>query len=154
MRINLHEYMTKKVITVEKGTSIGEAHRLMVNHWIRHLPVTDEGSDYIIGMISERDILRARDKDMLVENIMSCPIRVFDRETPVRTVVEAMIEEKLSCYLITHKEEIVGIITTEDMLFMLDYLLKNEDNNEFSISELLTSPSLQRTAYLVGQTGI
>lgn len=154
MKINLHQYMTKKLVTIAKGTSIGEAHRLMMNYWIRHLPVVDETGDYIVGMISDRDILSAKDKDVAVEDIMSTPLKVFDRDTPVRTIVEAMIEEKRSSYLITHNENVIGIVTTEDMLFLLDQLLQKEEHDQFNLSELFTNPSLQRTAYLIGQTGI
>lgn len=154
MKINLHEYMTKKLVTVPKGSSVGEAHRLMVNYWIRHLPVIDESNDYIIGMISERDVLSAKDKDVLVEDIMSTPLKVFDRDTPIRQVVEAMIEEKRSCYLITDNDDVIGIITTEDMLYLLDHVLKSEEHDDFSLSEFITNPGFQRAAYLVGQTGV
>ncbi|MEN0059776.1 MAG: CBS domain-containing protein, partial [Bdellovibrio sp.] len=107
------------------------------------------------GMISERDLLKAPSSSTLVEDVMSKPLRTFDIETPLRAVVQAMISEKISAYLITKKEEVVGIVTSEDLLHLLDQLL-NDQNEEagWSLGDFLVNPALQRAAYIVGQTGI
>ena len=42
------------VITVESDTSIRDAARTMAHHWIRHLPVVDEG--VLVGIVSQRDV--------------------------------------------------------------------------------------------------
>jgi CBS domain-containing protein len=48
------DVMTTGVITVESDTSIRDAARTMAHHWIRHLPVVDEG--LLVGIISQRDV--------------------------------------------------------------------------------------------------
>ena len=155
MKMNLKDHMTKKLITIDKGATIAEAHRLMTNYWIRHLPVMDSKDDYIVGMLSERDLLKAASKESKVESYMSSPIRTFEIHTPIRDVVEAMIAEKISAFLVTKGEEVVGIVTSEDLLVVLDQLLrKDNDSSSWSISEFFTNPGLQRTAYIIGQTGI
>lgn len=150
----LKDHMTRELITVERNATITEAHRLMTNYWIRHLPVVDEAEEFIIGMISERDLLSATAADAPVEEVMTSPLRTFSVDTPVRTVVDAMIEEKVSAFLITKEEEVVGIVTSEDMLILLDQLLKQEGGKGWDLSELLVNPALQRAAYIVGQAGI
>lgn len=151
----LKDHMTRRLITINSNESAAEALRLMKNFWIRHLPVLDEEENYIVGMLSERDILSASSKDAQVKTLMSTPIRTFDIETPLKNVVESMIEEKISAYLITKKEEIVGIITSEDMLLFLDQILtENDENPSWVLGDLLSSPTLQKAAYLVGQAGV
>lgn len=151
----LKDHMTRRLITINSNESAAEALRLMKNFWIRHLPVLDEEENYIVGMLSERDILSASSKDAQVKTLMSTPIRTFDIETPLKNVVESMIEEKISAYLITKKEEIVGIITSEDMLLFLDQILTEKDENpSWVLGDLLSSPTLQKAAYLVGQAGV
>lgn len=155
MKMALKDHMTRKLITINKDASTAEALRLMTNFWIRHLPVLDQEEEFIIGMLSERDLLRSPSLETPVEKIMSTPIKTFSIETPLRDVVEAMIEEKVSAFLITKKEEIVGIVTSEDMLVVLDQMLKHDDESlGWNLNELLINPALQRAAYLVGQAGI
>jgi CBS domain-containing protein len=154
MKLNLKDHMTKKLITVDKDASVAEARRLMTNYWIRHLPVLDSGEDFIIGMLSERDVLKASSDDVCVEYLMTTPMRTFDIKTPLSDVVEAMIAEKISAFLITKGDEIVGITTSEDMLVLLNELLRKEESPTWSLSEVFTNPALQKAAYMVGQTGI
>jgi CBS domain-containing protein len=48
------EVMSKDVITVDPGTSLREAARVMTDKWIRHLPVL-EGRK-LVGIVSQRDL--------------------------------------------------------------------------------------------------
>ncbi|RLG45209.1 MAG: histidine kinase [Thermoproteota archaeon] len=49
--------MTPNIITISPETPVKEAARIMVENKIRHLPITEQ--DKIVGIISDRDILRA-----------------------------------------------------------------------------------------------
>lgn len=154
MKLVLKNHISRKLITVPTTATAAEAQRLMANYWIRHLPVMNEEDDYIIGMLSDRDLMRASSPEVTVDKIMTSPIKTFDIETPIDDVVEAMIEEKVSVFLITKEEEVVGIVTTEDMLVVLHQVLKKDDTTTWNLSEILVNPALQRAAYLVGQAGI
>ncbi len=154
MKLALKDHMTRKLITVTQGATAAEAYRLMTNYWIRHLPVLDENEEFIVGMLSERDLLRSPSAETPVENLMSTPLKVFEIDTPIKSVVDAMIEEKVSAFLITKNEEVVGIVTSEDMLILLDQLLKKDETISWNLSEIFINPALQRAAYLVGQAGI
>lgn len=46
--------MSKDLITVEPGTSLREAARIMTEKWIRHLPVLEGGR--LVGIVSQRDL--------------------------------------------------------------------------------------------------
>jgi CBS domain-containing protein len=48
------EVMSKELITVEPGTSLREAARIMTERWIRHLPVLESGR--LVGIVSQRDL--------------------------------------------------------------------------------------------------
>ena len=50
----LSEVMSKDLITVEPGTSLREAARIMTEKWIRHLPVLEGGR--LVGIVSQRDL--------------------------------------------------------------------------------------------------
>lgn len=154
MKMALKDRMSRQLVTIERHVSAIEAHRIMRNYWIRHLPVVDEAEEYIIGMLSERDLLMALSPDVPVEKLMSAPLKTFDIDTPARTVVDAMLADKISAYLITKKDEVVGIVTSEDMLALLEEMLKKEEHHNWIVSDILVNPALQRAAYLMGQAGI
>lgn len=50
----LSAVMSKDLITVDPGTSLREAARIMTEKWIRHLPVLEGGK--LVGIVSQRDL--------------------------------------------------------------------------------------------------
>lgn len=50
----LSAVMTKDLITVDPGTSLRDAARIMTEKWIRHLPVLEGGK--LVGIVSQRDL--------------------------------------------------------------------------------------------------
>lgn len=48
------DVMTTDIITTSPDTSVRDAARTMAQHWIRHLPVVENGQ--LVGIISQRDI--------------------------------------------------------------------------------------------------
>ena len=50
----ISELMSKDLITVDPGTSLREAARIMTEKWIRHLPVLEGGK--LVGVVSQRDL--------------------------------------------------------------------------------------------------
>jgi len=65
------QVMTKPVITVKSGTSIGEAARIMHRQGVKRLVVVDE-TGRTVGVVSRRDILRIflRDDEEIVREVM------------------------------------------------------------------------------------
>ena len=53
----IDEIMTKKMITVHPDQTLEECLELMTNHYIRHLPVEDDGK--LVGVVSMRDVMSA-----------------------------------------------------------------------------------------------
>ncbi|MDG0816324.1 CBS domain-containing protein [Bdellovibrio svalbardensis] len=154
MKPELKNNMTHSLITISKNATAAEAYSVMNSEWIRHLPVIEDTTDYIVGIISDRDLLKAPHSTTPIYSLMSSPVRCFDISTPVRTVVKSMIDNKLSAFLITDKSEVAGIVTSEDMLLLLSQLLKDDHSAKWILSEFLVNPVLQRSIDLAAQAGI
>lgn len=155
MRPSLKNNMTSNLITISKHATAAEAHKVMMNHWVRHLPVTDDSGDYIVGMLSDRDVLRSPHTGNLIFELMSSPVRTFDVETPVKAVVSAMIDEKISAFIVTENDEVKGIVTSEDMLLLLSKILtESEGSRKWILSDFLVNPVFQRSVDMVAQAGI
>lgn len=123
--------MTDQLITVPMGTSLFEAHELMKEKRIRHLPVVNE-QDEIVGIISQRDLQYVPDsKNLLVEMLMSSPVHFVSEKTPLRKTIFEMLQKKISCLLVADADEnITGIVTTDDLLWHLAHILADEKDED------------------------
>ncbi|RIQ22324.1 CBS domain-containing protein [Jiangella rhizosphaerae] len=52
---SIAEVMTRDLITAEPDTHVRDAARLMAQHWIRHLPIVEDGR--LVGILSQRDVI-------------------------------------------------------------------------------------------------
>ncbi|HEY8270401.1 MAG TPA: CBS domain-containing protein [Pseudobdellovibrionaceae bacterium] len=123
--------MTKKLLTIPVGTSLFEAHEVMKENRIRHLPVVD-ATDDVLGILSQRDLNAIPDsKNIPVEWMMSSPVEYVDQNISLRKAILLMLQKKISCLLIAdEKENAVGIVTTDDLLWHLANLLSDETENK------------------------
>ena len=129
--------MTNKLTTISMGTSVLTAQKKMVDLRIRHLPVVDEMDD-IVGVLSQRDTnMLMGAQSIPVEFLMSSPVHYMDQNTSVRSAVLKMLELKISCLLISdEKENAVGIVTTDDMLWFLAHKLNEEAEDKPVVSAM------------------
>jgi acetoin utilization protein AcuB len=123
--------MTQKLLAVPMGTSIFEAHQLMKEKRIRHLPIIDAMDD-VVGVLSQRDISSIPDsKNIPVELMMSAPVEFVSQNISLRQAILQMLQKKISCLLVADENEnAVGIVTTDDLLWHLAHLLGDEQEDK------------------------
>ncbi len=126
----VENWMSRDVITIERGDLMHMAVKLMKQHQIRSLPVVHENR--LIGIVSNGDIKRASASNAssleihemlyLVERIQikeimtKPPISVSPNET-VDEVAEVMLKKNISSTPVVDADGIlVGIITRSDIL--------------------------------------
>jgi CBS domain-containing protein len=124
--------MSRDLIVANWTDSLEDAYVVMRTKGVRHLPVVDEHG-LIVGIISDRDMQRAMqveqpdlrsgyparaefDPIAIVRDFMSWPIESIDEGTALGAAARRMIHRKISALLVTSQEEVVGIITSEDLL--------------------------------------
>jgi CBS domain-containing protein len=128
----LRRYSSQNLITVNQNDSLLKAYKKMQEMKIRHLPVVDDEGT-IVGILSDRDLSRATLRQGNVESLdagaqvkewMSWPVEVASSESSLQAVAQRMMDQKISSLLIEGRQgQVVGIITTEDMLRALVNLL-------------------------------
>lgn len=157
MTATAREIMGKKLITIRDIEKLAVAHRMMKDNKFRHLPVENDEGD-IIGVLSQRDVMRASESQityecgfifedlkvsnhLMVEDYMTSPVESVPSDTPLKLLAQKMLENKISCYLVTEKDHIVGIVTTDDLLKYLVFRLDREsDDFMINIKTLFTEP--------------
>ncbi len=130
--IQVSSNMTRSFVSVPWNQPIREAWNVMEEGMIRHLPVLGQDGA-LVGILEERDVMRAMGgssgafrESEVVADYMTWPVTTVDEKTLLLEAVDKMLEEKLSAMLVTREEEVVGIITTSDMLSVLRELLLHE----------------------------
>lgn len=124
------DIMSPKLVTVTVGTTLAEAEEVMTENRFRHLPVIDDDG-IIVGVLSQRDYSKLNDLDRLtVEYFMNAPVEYVSQDLPIRNAVFKMLENKISSLVVADNNDVaVGIVTTDDLLWHLAHLLKNDDSH-------------------------
>ncbi|MBS3119222.1 CBS domain-containing protein [Candidatus Woesearchaeota archaeon] len=118
------------VTLVQSGLSVADAAVLMDQKVIGSVLVEERGE--IIGIVSERDILRKvvakglNASRMRIKDIMSSPVITIDAETELQDASEVMRENKIRRLIITEGGNVVGIITARDVAENIKYVFSRK----------------------------
>jgi acetoin utilization protein AcuB len=129
MNETIRHFMTRLPHTIEIGRTLADAHRLMRQHRIRHLPVLEHGK--LVGVVSERDLhlletLRDVDpNEVTVEEAMSPDVFAVRSNAALANVARVMAERKYGSAVVVSGSEVLGIFTAIDSLRILAELVKN-----------------------------
>jgi CBS domain-containing protein len=125
--------MTKEPITVHHGDSFSRIREIFNEHDIHHLPVVS--GKKLVGMISWEDLMRvsfgdAFDQDeravdvtldhtFEIEDIMSSDVRTVTPNHSIRDAAQALAESSFHALPVVNEDELVGIVTTKDLIRFL-----------------------------------
>jgi acetoin utilization protein AcuB len=118
--MKISNYMTRSPHTVAIDRTLAEAHSLMRQFRIRHLPVLEGGK--LVGIVSERDLhlvetLRdVNPAEVTVEEAMSQEVFVTEPGASLARVARVMASRKLGSAVVVHHGEVLGIFSTVDAL--------------------------------------
>ncbi len=125
----ISRYMSCHLWTIGRQATLSEAHRVMREHLVRHLPVVEE--DVLVGIVTQADLhlmetLEGADPEQLtVDEAMTTEVYSVGFEEPVDVVVETMASRKLgSAVVLDRWGKVRGIFTTMDALQVLADVLR------------------------------
>jgi len=119
--------MTTFPHSIDIEASADEAWARMLEHKIRHLPVTSEGT--LVGIVTERDlrlVLRpgVQPGQATLRHVVETDAFVVDDDTPLDVVATEMAERQIGSALVTRHGKLVGILTTTDVCRLLAQALE------------------------------
>jgi acetoin utilization protein AcuB len=151
MKVQITETMSKKVFTVPPDMGISEAYEFLLSCRVRHLVVID-GDNHVVGIISDRDFQRAMHSnieqagpiqvvseyfklDQRVRDFMSANVQFLGEDESLKQAAMKMLETKISSLVVINQShQMVGFITSDDLLWALVKLI--DDNDHDLIQEL------------------
>ena len=115
----VNQVMTKNVLSLEKIFSIQDAAEKMKSEKVGCIIVTD--NDEPVGIITERDFvtkIAAEDRPLFTEisEVMSTPLILIDHQETIWDASEIMKRKSIHKIPVTKDDQIVGIITTSDII--------------------------------------
>ena len=115
----VNEVMSKNILTLDKSTSLQEAAEHMKKLNVGCVIVTEDNNP--IGIITERDFvtkIAAEGRPLFTEikEVMSSPLITIDPEETIWEASELMKEKLIHKLPVKKNDEIVGIITTTDIV--------------------------------------
>lgn len=116
----VERFMTANPVAIASDRTLAEAHRLMREKQIRHLPVVDEGR--LVGVVSQRDLylletLQGIDPDAeRVEEAMTAEPFTVTPDASLDEVASTMAEHKYGSAVVLDGGAVVGLFTTVDAL--------------------------------------
>lgn len=111
-------FVVEHPYAIDREATIGEAQKLMERHDIGGLVVTN-GTDKLVGLVTQRDILLAEDAGAPVSSVMTLPDKIVSA-TPETTLDEARAIlhqhrlEKLP--ILAADGTLMGLITAQDVI--------------------------------------
>jgi CBS domain-containing protein len=131
--IVVRHYMTDEVVTIEKETTLLEAHRLMGTKRIRSLPVIE--NEQIVGLVTRTDLMSSDPSHLAskknqevslqiltqpVEKVMTSQVLTISPEADLTKAARLMLEHKIhSLPVVDEEKKMVGIITESDLFLMI-----------------------------------
>lgn len=122
--LRVRDSMTRDVVTLGPGASAAEAWGLCEGHKIRHVPVVEDGR--LVGLISDRDLRdvspggNERGSGSLrwvrLEEIMTREIVAIHPLDTIEHAAREIYDRKIGCLPVVADGELVGIITSSDMM--------------------------------------
>ena len=125
----IKDWMTRDVTTIEPGTNVPEAHRIMTQNNIRRLPVLD--GDKLVGIVTRGDVRGAEASDatslsiwelnyllsrLEISKVMTKRPITISAESTIREAAQTMLDNKISGLpVVDERGKVVGIITESDI---------------------------------------
>ena len=131
----VREVMMSNPVTLKPGDTLDLANDIISLGRIRHIPVVEDGQ--LVGLLSERDLMGAAAtkifqlkqkrksaliKTVLIKDVMKKRVISVKPDTPIKAAAHLMADKKIGCVPVIENGELVGLLTTTDILRYVERL--------------------------------
>ena len=133
-----------KVWMIKETQTIHDALHLLVSRKIGALLVSDETSRNIVGILSERDIVRglyekkAKTEALLVKDLMTKKVLMGSPDDEIGSIMQLMTEKRVRHIPVMHNGVLLGIVSIGDVV---KSLLQDSEHQIRHLKDYLYGPS-------------
>ncbi|MFI5394829.1 MAG: CBS domain-containing protein [Candidatus Binatia bacterium] len=110
----VRDYMSSKVITVDRQCPIADARALLRKHRFRQLPVIHK--DRLSGIVTDRDLRSVSATMKTVSEAMTAKPSAIGPDAPIDEAARLLRTLKVGALPVVENHSLVGIITTSDVI--------------------------------------
>lgn len=131
--LTIAQVMTRRPICIEPSVTAYELVQLFHAKRFRHLLVAD-GDSKLVGVISDRDVLRCFGLDgapgrerleaITAADLMSTDVITIQPETTLAEAVNILLTHGINCLPVVSAGKLCGIVTSTDIYLVLERLLE------------------------------
>lgn len=119
MPVKVRQWMTTKVVTTNRETSVQEALALMKRYSIRHLPVVD-AHHYLLGWVTDADLravlIASMLEELTLEDVMVRKPYTTTPETALEVAARLILDKRIGGLPVVEDGKLIGILTVVDIL--------------------------------------
>ncbi|MEL0639944.1 CBS domain-containing protein [Pseudoalteromonas aliena] len=143
MTQKVSELMTTNLFTVSTSSTLHDAHNLMKEKSIRHIPVVDE-NNLLVGILTQKimiakvmgivttfgeNSLQRRERKIKVEDIMTTDFIRLAPNQSLQEVVTFFVENRHGCMpVVDENNKLLGLLTSSDFVKLAARLLSINKN--------------------------
>ena len=128
----IYEIMSKNVVKVNHEISALEISKIMVKRRVSSVSIIDNDNK-IIGIVTEKDLIREVCANNILANtltaakVMSSPLITISKNSSINDATKLMVEKKIKHLAIHENNDVIGIVTTYDLINVLRNKIKSMD---------------------------
>jgi CBS domain-containing protein len=133
---SVEDYITTNMVACSSKVSLSEVAKTMIDEGISSVAVTDEENKEVVGILTERDVVKSVAKggpndDIIAESLMSPPTLSIRSDQPIQEAALLMIRNKVRHLFVEDpiRHKVIGIITTTDLARFLKSTMKRTNTN-------------------------
>lgn len=119
MNVKVSDLMREKVITTTPSVSALKAKDIMLKNGLHLLPVVDPDNS-ILGVLSSTDMLEEHSAETPVSAIMTKEVTTIPAYSDISQAARALRNNKIHRILVTHEKRLVGILSSFDLLKLIE----------------------------------
>lgn len=132
--MQVRDVMTREVATLGRNDELSLADDVMRLGRIRHLPVFDEDTRELVGIVSQRDLFRGALvrafgygeaaqrrilKTIAIKEVMTTEVFTIAPDAELEEAAKLMLEKKIGCLPVVEDGTLAGILTEADFVALV-----------------------------------
>ena len=154
-RMLVKDVMTNPVITVDENASINHVAELMDKHELGCIIVTGKDGKPI-GIITERDLVtrilakNIKPESVRAKDVMTSPLITIEPDETINEAARKMNRLNIRRLGVTYKGQLVGLISSKDILSVMPELLETIQEKAIIEREHIAQAATEEGASLAG----
>ena len=128
MKVKVKDLMSKSVVTAQPHNSVATIKEKMAKHKINSIPVVSSSKEPV-GVVSASDIVVVEKAGMPISQIMTENVYTVSGYDDIAVAARIMRTHKIHHLMVTDDKELVGIISSFDLLQIIEgrrFQMKNQ----------------------------